>query len=1161
MDNIATREYDIDELLGELDDQEVDAILRDNGINPSKLTDQEVDDVLHYIFSEAIAQEAAGERPATPPIVRGAPKGVSDFEQIADQYANTDLSVRPAVPAVTHPDAVIFMMLSPMEEAPAKLNIYALAADVLRRIRGLGGNVVLYTRIGELYDVSRPFKVVWGDWTSSYILGSKGKNEVWVMRAQDITRGELEYVLMRLVEMLEGHYANSIAVMVAFVSMDEPGPWAPMRSGEMNCFVSAVMPHLAHRKKRRGHKDPVEILHKFGEAHQSTGVDYADLAGLSAPLELQFKFWGWDGELLHTTPDRPGQHKYKVVNLVRHNGHCQDMDAFPEFPRIADRHMVELHSPPTEDEILAVLDELDQCVAQDPPFHHAPPQLNRLNGVPHKALQKLLSLHRDDPGLRLWVVGDEAIASDGAICRPAALTKALVHAEAEERASGESPEILGDRPAELSIGGVLAFRFGVWARRNGLRPVANRLARDMELAQVETPVWNSATEYDAGVHYELDLRAAYLGCEDPALGRTESACVPYLLRYRMPRADAGMKWYGASDLGQVENLPGSFVQFSAWQLRGHGYVLSVIGKHLRDREGILPTPLAIALRDLGHLVSHTLSAVAVSYESAPPLVFLDARASEHNKRLSQRFVGRCAMQPRRSTIFADKAEATFYRNRFVREGRRAMMTPLEIEGASLWCVAYDEGHVQFPHVRAYVLAYMHISVLLKLKEHPDAVRVATDSLTIPGTHQRHPAPNQVKYGVWRVKTNPRRWEAARALEALPSGTAPARDGLPPLVGNGLMENPLIYFDGQGGSGKTVSAIRQLAGRRVAILGKDHIGVLDLEEKVREAGLAGLDVSGHKVSTYHSFWHLGFGGDECEQKPACGSCLACKGWDPSIMGAARRGAGLPECIIWDEVGFVPAKHFRPILEYCKQHSVRVVCCADLLGQIRQFNDREPGEPANHNILIDLGAKIIVQTGDLRARDPDLRDLKCRIWRTDDETQIAETASALRSRKQAGKLADLLAAWTPKDYFAVNTRIQGRAIEGTLLKAHELRFPDEPVPMRLKLSKAQAISLRKGDGRVDVPGDLLETTTVPAIVGTRVWVSLKTALRYLRDPTKDRFWVYDGWRTLHSLQGLTIETPSRLFIIAQGLDGGWNRNACYTAVSRAREMSQLYWVTEF
>jgi len=1179
MDNVASPDPEyIEALLDELSGPEKDGILRDAGVNPGMLTDNEVDELLYDIIEGVVLQEAsAGEKDepiltARPGFDTRSPRGAADFEHIASLYVQTSPRVRPRItPAVSHPDAVLFMMIIGEElhgyatgarKSPPK-QLYVLADDIHDRLQRMAAvEVSLFTRFASEDRIARPPRVSWEPWTNSVILGTKNKDAVYAIPARQLSRGDIEYILIRLVRAVVGHYHDAIAFMGAFVALAGEEQWAPMRAGEKNCLVAAIKPYLKCRKPRRGHKDPIELLEKFGEEHQASGVEYDDLPNLAISLELHLVFRDWNGDMLYETAagrryhERTG-HSFKTIELVRHNGHCQDLAEFPSFPPIASRVLVAPREV-SADEILGDLMTARESPARETPAVQFGPHPDCHVKASHYALRALRE-SGIEPGTRLWVVRDEAIASDGRICRPDQLTKELAAAEAEERRIARDPDHgpVSERPAELTIGGVQAYRFQFWAERNRLRPVADRLVDDMKAAQVESPAWNAKDRYDAAGCYELDLRAAYLGCEDPEFGRADSACASYLQKYRMPHADSGMHWYAATSLEQVRDLAGSFVRLSAWELRGHGYVLSVIGRHLRTSGGILPTPLAIALQDLGYLAGHTLSAVAVSFEAAPLLEFLDATASRENKHLSQRFIGRCSMTPRRSTIFTDRAEATHYFNRFLREARLPLMADI---GDGMWAVSYNEGHAQYPHVRAYVLAYMHISVLLKLKDHPDAVRIATDSLTIPGKADAQPNPDAVKYGVWRVKTAPRAWEEHRVMEEFPKGEAPPAEGLPELPGLGIASSPLTYLDGQGGAGKTVAAIRALSGRTVTVLGKDHIGVLDLESKVQEAREAGFNMAGFTAATYHSFWHLGYSSDECEKRPACGACLACVGWSSELMGKARRGAGLPEFVIWDEVGFIPAKHFRPILEYCRARAVRVICAADLLGQIRQFNDRDPGEPANHQILLELGARVIEIKGDMRARDPLLRELKGRIWRTDDDTQITETAATLRSRGQSGKLADLLKIWTPMDIFAVSTRVQGRQIESALLAEHARRFPGEKVPMRLKLTKEQAQALRKGDGpgQVEVPGEL-ETRTVPAIVGTRVWVDLETAQRHLRGRT--HVWVYDGLRTLHSLQGLTIEAPSRLFILAQGLDGDWNRNACYTAVSRVRELGQLYWVTSY
>ncbi len=1204
-------------IIDRLTEREVYDILTAAGLDPREilgLTNDEFDEVLEYIFDELTegGADAVLNAPdeAVPDLIDEMKENAAiarneapseDQEDVIEvnseqalqmvftDYVQTlaetgDEIPPPVIIPFTQGNAVMFMIIvtpeltgyaagtsEPSDEV--RYQIMGMAEDIRQQILTLGGNITFHERVGHevakvkfLMSDKLEIEVEWEEWKNLPLRGIKGKtNAKMILPAEKITRGLIEYIIFRGIRALGEHSIskgyNMTAILGAFARMEKPGPWHPMKDGEINCFVVAAIEHLKKRKKRRGHKDPVQILREFGEEKKDTGVKPEDVYHLESMVELKFKFWDWCGNLIGESPPKDGK-QYKVVNLVRHNGHCFDRDAFPEFPDIKEVITPKefgWHTGLSDHKLLELTGASGKDIKVD----------GKLLGRVQSSLFKYLKAKgKVSTGARVWAVGTEVITSDGVLCRDLSMSIALNLAEIEE----ERLDPTADDCAERHVGGPSSYRFKFWKRRNGLKRVADKFASDMVDAMVEARVWNSKEQYDVKQVYELDLKAAYLGCEDPSEGRSNSACEPYLLKYRMPHADSGMKWYRATNLKQAENIPGSFVRFATWELQGHEFVSCVIGKHLKEK-GIIPTPLAIALRDLGYLRTHTLSAIAVPFEAAPLLKFLDAyteyaydpnlneddnkdlseehyQRREKNKELSRHFVGKCVAPNRRSVLFTDRNEAIHYNNLFMEEGKQPSM----IEGDGMWNLSYNDGHVKYPHVRAYVLAYMHIAVIAKLVEHPDAVRVACDALTIPGQMEKHPAPDNVKYGVWRVKSEPHEWESFRVMHSFDNDIHEYAEDLPKLPEDGLADAPLIYLDGQGGSGKTCAAIRSLSGLNVVVLGKDHIGVRDLKKKILEAKEEGTIVTGWKTGTYQKILHIGYSNEECPQKPACKKCISCLGWNGKLMGAARRGAGLPDYLIWDEVGFVHAKFFRPILEYFRDRQVRVICAADILGQIRQFRDRSPEEPENHKILLELGAKVIFKDGDMRAKCPKLRSLKKSIWRQPDEDQISGTSAALREIKRAGKFDQALAEWNPKAMFAVSTRAQGACLQKRLLEEHVKRFPTELMPMRLKLTREQKMARKKGD-MVFMPGNLDEK--IKAVVGTRIWVEPKVALHYLKTG-RNKIWVYDGWRTLHSLQGLTIE-EDQLFVIAEGLDGNWNRNACYTAVSRVRYLHQLYWVT--
>lgn len=1032
--------------------------------------------------------------------------------------------VEPVLPPVVEEGVIYWVSLGPAEEG--------LAAAVSAAVREAGG--------AATYRYVRRTMVrgVWGEAEARPFSQKKNERAKELMPGHSLTPGWIEY----LIDSMRSMYNAPDAVLMALVPMAAPGPWLPMRAGEVNCVAHLVRKYYEGLKPSKEVRAKLEAIDAFEAAHRAGGVVPADLAPLGKRLRASFAFWGAGDEML----ERVGEHdpKSKTFHFTRHNGHCWNRDALPKMPGLESRALVVVPDEKT------ALEEL----------------LGREKSWILEQVAPLMA-----PGEMAWKVGPEVLTAGGTIYRPAELAAKMEEAVRAEGITAEAAPA-----ALLELGGPQAFRFRRWSDANGLRRVAGELSEAMADAQVETRGWNTEARYETTwgeergplgeetpctSHYELDMRAAYLCCEDPAGGRTKSDCEPYLRAYRMPHADGRMTWSAVTDLSQVEKLPGSFVRFGSWRFAGHDY-LRAFEAHLEEHRGMMPTPLAVALWRLGFLAEHTLVAVATSFEAAPLLRFLPG---EEDKVLSIRFVGSCAHKARTSVVFSDPEEAKHYHRVMAEKGCR----PMAWAGGGLQALEYDdpEGGAKYPHVRAYVLAYMHIAVLSKLAACPGAVRVATDSITLPGAPP--PAPENPKYGEWRVKDRPKSWRPdwAAGLGGKTTradlGQLGAEVAEYPALPPGLFEAPLIYLDGQGGSGKTTMAIEALAGRRVVVLSKDWLGVGDLEDKIGEAAEKGSDVKRMEATTYHTFWHVGFAPETCPAK--CGKCFACAGWNPATMGRSAAFRGLPEVVVWDEPGYAPAeKLLRPVLAYCREKGVRVIAAGDVVGQQRQFRDRGAGDPEVHRLLSDLGAQVVFMEGDRRALCPELRALKKRIWRQPEPMQMGLARAALEAVGRAGRLKAALAAWHPRALFAVCTNQEGKQIEEALLKEHEARFPDHPVPMRFAPGEADRKLYRPGS-TVLVPGYLIDgAEEVPAVVGTKVWVERGAALHYLRNEP-GRAWVYDGWRTIHGLQGHTVgcetdeyDEEHSLFVLTGSLGGTWNRNATYTAVSRVRHLRQLYWV---
>lgn len=1006
------------------------------------------------------------------------------------------------------------------------------------------------------------------DWEPSRIKGGgRSGPEISVLTGAEIRKGLIGYIIDSTWQSLS--QSNLLGFVGIFRELDVPTDWLPMRHGELNCFVAAVLPSFKGKKVSRGQKSPIELLKSFAATYKAAGVVPENVWPLESALRVKFTFWDIDGNQLADSGVLP-KGKYKQFHLVRHNAHCFLRDALPQFPK---------ERTPG---LLPWVGKVPLCAPA--PVTDKEREAQR-EAQREAELQRLLQYAGTLPaGLRAWIVGRELVTSDGSILRSKDLEGALRLAASIEQVPEEE--------ALVSVGGVQSFRFKCWLKKNSIGKASPKVEKLWSASTVEARLWCQREAYDVESVFEIDLRACFLACEDPALGRVAGDAAPYVSTYKMP-AGTKTRWGSARTLDSVRGLAGSLVRFQSWRLEGHDY-LGLFDAHLRENDGLMPTPLAIALLDLGYLVEHELAEVGYEVAPNPPLQFLNMRDPDNgaaNKDLSINFVGSCVKRPTLSYVLNDEQEAIHIYNLLLRKGCRPKKT-----GSGPYLIKYTDAgdHRDYPHVRAYVLAYAHINLLSMLKRHPNTVRIAVDSLTLPkrdrpivptycppcypdgskAAAQAERSAHDYPPGVWREKGAAKPWSSC--YFSLPSDAASARaepaaerSPLPPRA----LLHPLVYNNGQGGSGKTTSRIHDLSGRRVALLGKDWWNVLDLMKKTEKAKAEGYDTSRYSCHTWHGFWHAGLALEECEKTrtgPAskgCGKCLYCTGWKPERMvSSANRHLRdvLPEFIIWDEIGFVPEMYARPILAFCREKRITVIACADLEGQQRQFNDRDLRNPPKVlRLLREFGAAVVTEAEDRRSLCDRLRALKADIWCEPEGHQIIQSRAALREIDSVGALANALRRWAPTDIFAVTTNSIGKSLEKQLLREHGSRYRDHKVPMRFKPHASDRVDYTKHQ-EVSYPGYLVgePQETTEAYVGTRVWVEYDQAIWYMENERKP-LWVYDGWRTIHSLQCLTIgdaeadEWPT-LFIMSQGLGGDWNVNATYTAVSRVRKLSQLYWV---
>ena len=133
------------------------------------------------------------------------------------------------------------------------------------------------------------------------------------------------------------------------------------------------------------------------------------------------------------------------------------------------------------------------------------------------------------PNIRLWMCHDQLIGSDGTTWRSMLSSKALDSAFESETGADPQCDLPPELQAEydkafLSIGGSLSYRFQKWLTREDIKPTPEKFRAAWKASQLESKVWNS-NDSMAGkrFHHHLDMRAAYLGCEDSFMGGANDA--------------------------------------------------------------------------------------------------------------------------------------------------------------------------------------------------------------------------------------------------------------------------------------------------------------------------------------------------------------------------------------------------------------------------------------------------------------------------------------------------------------------------------------------------------------------------------------------------------------------------------------------------------------
>ncbi|KAK3763395.1 hypothetical protein RRG08_051501 [Elysia crispata] len=897
----------------------------------------------------------------------------------------------------------------------------------------------------------------------------------------------------------------------------EPGPMlAPEEDCEFaNCFVRYVVDHFQNKMTRAGSGLTPKrrcILEQFDNRLVDTGCTKEDMFALETALKVKLVTVDalgntlWDSGLYNTST---------TVVVLCHNNHA--WADIPTDPQKVER--VHFLDEPAEQALSAVVTsdghEAKTTAAQET--------------LEKKTREILVAFAaRAIPSTtRLWLCGQSLVGSDGSLWR--SRSAALPFDKAFEAETCASPQ--DDLPKELeeeyhkathSMGGATAYRFGKWLSKEDIRPTPKKFRPAWKAAQVEAKVWNSEdATAGTGEHHLLDMRAAYLACEDSPMGGVGDA-IDLVREYGFPTS---IMRRGNCLQAPSSSPPGSL-------LRTRTRILSVAWASICENKGWITTPELRNLLDSGDMVVATAREVIYSV-GVKPCIRFPARY------LAVLFVGKCARHGDESSILVrDPNEAAFLCNTLGSTDRL-----LNFEKADkVHYIKYrdEKTRAQWFHIRAFVLAYTNVALLRMLRRFPaeEVLRVCTDAiyakaLTDEATDML--VEDQPKYGQWRNKKPGYEWRPETATwkierkgqHALAASEAPM---LPPDLEAATARR--MYLAGQGGSGKTEWAVKTFAGRRLVVLTPEN------RDNPR------LSLTPHQAQTIHHYLCIN------PTRPI-------EEWDPVALG--HRLDGLDEVIIIDECCKVSAKTLKVILDYLARRTCQVICCGDR-GQIPPWGDKE----GPHAMLVEWAGPNV------RQFDTDYRSL-CEVcgapWSVcaDNHTCPEGPTSALRTVKEwmwckpdstqlrvfrdhasVESFEQALRRTTPEDVCICSTNALGGRVHTSLLRHHKANYPRLPAKIRFDPDDSIAHRYKKQGQPVAIPGS---REKVDAYKGTIVQVPLRIVERGL--PLE---WKYAGWGTVHRIQGKTLAPPSKIFIVDHSLSG-WVSNAVYTAVSRVRRLDQI------
>ena len=899
------------------------------------------------------------------------------------------------------------------------------------------------------------------------------------------------------------YYANAYPVSVVVYGLypiREPDGknLDPMRAGDLNCVARRVIKHFEGAQRGQG-LTPArrEKIAQWEARVHEAGATLQDVAGLETILKRSIIVRDITGADLFNSGkyQRGGNGVRGKVELTLHNGHAWGAD---------------LHFPQARE---VRIFEGDVWEAIRGATQGEPKAVWVLGGGENR---------------RLTV--DQFVLEDGRAFRTRETHDSLL--KACHHLAPEDPEALASRVfGENHAASVVTREKNVW------KPTPVNLLDMVEAACMEHGhggLWN-VPDYHVNEVVSIDMKACY-----PASFQGQGEAAPWFQRFGHPRHRmTRVAVNGPLDSIAINDIGTGFAQVRSWQFAAslHPVVAAWFGSHFQEKQWV-PTALLAYMVETGILTKLQVAEAIVAFEKQTEVWLPDSRdqacsvigkftqgAKADGKRLTRRLV-------------TDQGELDF----LVRDTRQSGT----LVGAPERCPAgwiityYDGSQPQYAHLRASMLAYVHINLLEMLRRFSpeEAVRVATDSIYVrktalykldgieayvsPGTCvSAHKCgggrcvncyvagiPMAAPRGAqWRDKgetifspqdhaayePKPEHWGASNDVA----------DSTAPSHADPLTRHALSYLNGGGGSGKTTRAIELFRGRKPLVFTPTHRLAKEMRSRRIDA------------QTYHSFYRWS---GQAE-------------WMPDRMGQKY----IPRVIIWDEVCTVPRPVLEIFLDWLSQRGVQVICWGDQ-GQPPPIAGESPHDWLRGHC--DYYKEITV---DHRSRCDKLKALKRAIRLQPDRVQCKEMRKAL---PQCRGWTDFVDDWHPRDLILVTRKAPRDQAQKLLFEHHKEAFPDELVPLLYRLRDT-----RRQNVLVTILGP--NAAKEELVLNDIVQVSVEIA-REVLDDKWGQDWALGYAMTVHSSQGLTIEDPRKVWIINDYIQ--WS-NLAYLAVSRVRYLNQL------